>query len=430
MRLLSALCALFFLVLPASAHAHAVLVGAAPSWGTTASTAPRAIRLVFDEDVVPGLARVSVISARGQDLAGAAHVTGPVVVVPLGALTSGSYTVRWRMVASADGHATEGAYSFGVDAKAIAPAAARGVGLPVAPELLAWLQFAGVVLAGGMLAFRALVIAPAARSVGARTAPGASLATAVAAAGAVVALHAGVLGFLAGAYPIVGGSLGDLVNTQIEPIRAGTHLGQAWTLMTFAWLGVLALLVAAWVTPAKRERLLAYAGLCALGTAFGISWASHPASHGAPALAADYVHLLAGAMWVGALVALILSVSAARALSSPEREAIARECFLRFSRAAVLIVVLVAGAGVFLALSELRAPGLLVSSSYGITLALKSAFVLLALGLGGYHRRVVVPRLAAGAPLSAMRSTLVLELGFLALVLVLAAGLSQTAPPH
>src|SRR5947209_13769007 len=129
--------------------------------------------------------------------------------------------------------------------------------------------------------------------------------------GAVLGLHAGLLAFLTGAYPIVGGGLAGFVNTEIEPIRVGTHLGQAWTVTTFAWLGVLMLLVAAWVTPAKRERLLGWGGVLALGTAFGISWASHPAARGALALIADYLHLVAGALWVGGLLALaILAVGA------------------------------------------------------------------------------------------------------------------------
>src|SRR6202000_1034747 len=76
----------------------------------------------------------------------------------------GACRVRWRMVAADDGHVTEGAFSFGVDAKPVAPAPAHGVSVPVAPELLAWLQFIAIVLAGGILTFRAPVLVPAARA--------------------------------------------------------------------------------------------------------------------------------------------------------------------------------------------------------------------------------------------------------------------------
>ena len=103
-------------------------------------TVPHEIRLVFSETVVPQYARVTVAGPRGQTLAGVPRVSGPVVVIPVRAAQGGSYTVRWRMVASDDGHATEGVYSFGVRAKALPPAPVRGLDVPAAPQVLAWLQ--------------------------------------------------------------------------------------------------------------------------------------------------------------------------------------------------------------------------------------------------------------------------------------------------
>jgi hypothetical protein len=52
-----------------------------------------------------------------------------------------------------------------------------------------------------------------------------------------------------------------------------------------------------------------------------------------------------------------------------------------------------------------------------------------ALALGAYHRRSVVPRIAAGAPVATVGRTLALEVGFLLVAVALAAALSQTAPP-
>lgn len=421
--LLTTACALVLLAAPSAAGAHAWLETATPSPGATVQTGPGELRLTFDETVVAQYARVAVVGPGGEDLAGAAHVAGDIVTVGLRRTPTGSYTVRWRMVASDDGHASEGVYGFGVRAAALAPAPAHGVGVPVAPEVLAWLQFAGVVLAGGMLAFRALVT---------RHGEGqdARVAMWVAVAGAVIGLHAGLLAFLVGAYPIVGGGgLSGFLHTAIEPIRVDTHLGQAWTLMTFAWLGVLALIVAAWTTPRRREPLLAGAGVLALAIAFGLSWASHPAARGTLALLADYAHLVAAALWVGGLVALVILAGSARGLRSSAREELARTSILRFSRLALPTVAVVAVAGVVLMVRDLRVPSELLSSGYGVTLAVKSAVVLAALALGAYHRRVVVPRLMAGAPVAGMRRTLALELGLLAAVLGLAAILSQTAPP-
>jgi copper transport protein len=430
-RLVTAASALaLLLALPSSAGAHAALLTATPGWGARLAAIPRTVRLVFDESVVPRYARVAVVGPHSGDIAGSPQVSGPSVSAPLGGGATGSYTVRWRVVSSDDGHTTEGAYSFGVGVTPLPPAPVRGIGVPVAPQVLAWLQFFGIVLAGGVLTFRALVWGRAAHILGEREAPDARLAIWVAMAGAVIALHAGVLAFLTGAYPIVGGGgLSGFVNSEIEPIRVGTHLGQAWTLTTFTWLGVLTLLVAAWVTPRQRESLLAGTGILALGIALGLSWASHPESHGSLALVADYLHLVAGALWVGGLVALVVIAASTRSLPSATREAVFRTCISRFSKLAVATVALVALAGVYLALRELPGPSALLSSSYGVTLLVKSGVALCALTLGGYHRRFVVPRLAAGAPVATIRRTLTLELGLLLAVLALAAMLSQTVPP-
>ena len=424
-------CALVALLVgSASAGAHAVLIGATPPLGAKLSGPPRALKLEYDEPVVPQFATVAVLTPRGQNIAGPAQVSGRFVVVPLRPGGKGSYTVRWKMVASDDGHVTEGAFSFGVRAAALAPTPISGVGILIAPEVLAWLQFVGVVLAGGMLAFRALVWVPATRVLGERPGRDSSVALWVGIGGAALALHAAFLGFLVGSYPIVGGGFVSFADTLIIPIRTTTHLGQAWTVTTFAWLGVLAVLVGAWVTPRRREPLLATAGVLSLAIAFGISWASHPDSHGALALAADYLHLLAGALWVGGLVWLAILVGLLRPLSTLRREAIVRASVVRFSRVIMPVVAVLALAGLYLALRELPAASALVTTGYGVTLLIKSLVAAGALALGGYHHRSVVPQIEAGAPVARIRRTLGFEVGLLLVALALAATLSQTAPPR
>jgi copper transport protein len=411
--LIGALCVAALLAVPSSAAAHAALLNATPESGTVARQAPRTLTLAYDEDVVPQYARVTVIDRRGNNIAAAPRVTGSTVVVPLRSAPKGSYTVRWRMVASDDGHATEGAFTYGVRVKPQPPGAVSSLNLPVAPEVLAWLQFIGIVLTGGLLSFR--------------VARESKMSLWIAAAGAAVALHAALFAFLAGAYPIVGGGgLSNFVNTEIEPIRVGTHFGQAWMAMTFAWLVVLGLIVSAWAYPRQRNRLLAGSGALGLAIAFGLSWASHPDSHGVLALIADYIHLLAAALWVGGLVAIGMAV---RAVPRTTREDAVRSAILQFSRLAAPTVAVVALAGVYLALRELPTVSALVTTSYGVTLLIKAAVAGGALALGGYHRRFVVPRLSSGAPIAAIRRTLMLEAGVLFVVLALAAVLTQRPPP-
>ena len=65
----------------------------------------------------------------------------------------------------------------------------------------------------------------------------------------------------------------------------------------------------------------------------------------------------------------------------------------------------------------------------GILILARTATFAAAIAIAGYHRRSVVPRVAAGAPAAAVRRTLMIEAGILLVTLVLAATLSQSAPP-
>ena len=127
---------MLLLAVPSSAGAHAVLETSTPGWGSVLAAGPRVVTLKYDEDVVPRYARVAVVAPGGENVAGPPRVNGSVVEVPLQAGRTGSYTVRWRMVASNDGHVTEGAFSFGVRAKPLPPAPASGVSVP--PPLSCW----------------------------------------------------------------------------------------------------------------------------------------------------------------------------------------------------------------------------------------------------------------------------------------------------
>ena len=107
------LAALGLLLLAAPpAGAHAVLETSTPGWNAVVGETPHRVTLVYDEDVVPRFARVAVLTPRGENLAGPPRVSGSDVTVTLRDGPTGSYTVRGLMVASDDGHVTEGAFSF------------------------------------------------------------------------------------------------------------------------------------------------------------------------------------------------------------------------------------------------------------------------------------------------------------------------------
>ena len=97
------------------AEPHAFPERAEPRVGAVVRTAPAQVRIWFDGDLEPAFSRVSVTSARGQQVdAGDAQVDAQnrrLLRVGLPALAPGRYTVKWSVL-SVDGHRTQGDYAF------------------------------------------------------------------------------------------------------------------------------------------------------------------------------------------------------------------------------------------------------------------------------------------------------------------------------
>ena len=112
-RILIALGLLIASASPVFAHAH--LKNSQPVAGSTVEKAPTELTLRFSERLEPAFCNVKVVDAAGNrvDLGKAAHdsVDPNVLHVALGPVSSGSYTVVWRVVAT-DGHAMTGTFAF------------------------------------------------------------------------------------------------------------------------------------------------------------------------------------------------------------------------------------------------------------------------------------------------------------------------------
>ena len=427
-------------MLSASAGAHVRLVSAVPAPGRALSAPPRELRLRFDEAPIVALSKVSVLGPRGVDLV-VGHPRArdrAQVVIRLRRGHRGAYTVHWQMLGD-DGHVVRGAYSFGIQHPAGPPQPIPGSGPGLRSDVLRWLYFLTFSIVAGGLLFHVLILEPELRRrpeseerqrwAWKRTLIVASLAS-------VAALHLDLYAYLDWAQQVVGGDWREFANTQITNLRTAAPTGLAWTWTTLAWLGVLGLLGAAALRPAARSHLALGAGLLALAAALGLSLTGHAASSSGPisvAVAADYIHLVAAALWLGGVASLALVAwPAGRPMADAESRMLLTSCLGRFSRLALYLVVALLLAGSYLALSRLSSPSDLLHG-YGAILTVKSAFALAALGVGLYHRKALLPRLGGlggprQAPPTGARS-LRLEAALIAAALLAAAVLTNTAPP-
>lgn len=99
------------------AHAHAFLDRATPAVGSAVHGSPRALVLVFSEELEAAFSTVRVEDGQGKRVdAGDVHVdpaNAAVLEVSLPHLSPGRYHVIWRVV-SVDTHVTEGSYAFDI----------------------------------------------------------------------------------------------------------------------------------------------------------------------------------------------------------------------------------------------------------------------------------------------------------------------------
>jgi copper transport protein len=153
-----------------TASAHGVLERSTPAAGTTLAVAPVHVDLWFTEPIDPALSVVRVLDATGTRVSGLStpSVDGRRVTVAVGRLPVGSYTVRWRVLSTVDGHSTGGAFVFGVgDAERTpqnrAPGAFTADWPPLAVVLSRWVALVAGLVAVASTWFHRLVIGPAVR---------------------------------------------------------------------------------------------------------------------------------------------------------------------------------------------------------------------------------------------------------------------------
>jgi copper transport protein len=386
--------------------AHAGLVVSDPAAGAALGDTPTAVRLTFSENPEASLSVIRVL-----DSSGVSHQIGRPVLVPgdplslvvrVGRLGRGVYTVSWRVVSAVDGHASAGAYAFGVGVAPSGPAATASGTSPVASRFEMFSRW--VFLAGLMVLLGAAFATLARFGEDARLAPVGWLLAVV-----------GLLLLAEAQRREAGTSIAGLLHTPVGRMLVwrGVAIGTAGAALFFAsrargWRRRWALIGAVVAT------LSAIAVHVAAGHAAAGPW-PHTAS-----LAVQSAHVAAAGLWLGGLAALLLSV---RGAPSAAKAVAVR----RFSIVALVGLIVVAGTGIVRAVEQLSTLGDLVSTGYGLAITAKIALLLCIALLGALNRWRSVPRVAAD--LRPLRVTARAELVLAAVALAAAAVLGSLAPP-
>lgn len=382
------------------AFAHAAFLGSQPGPGMRLEDPPARVVLNFTEPLNERLTKarlVRVDDGRAVEARLAAS-RERLVVEPGVELPAGAYRVEWHSVSTADGHALEGSFSFGVRA------AAAGGEHAVEQSPLArdgWLRvlaraamYATLLLFAGMLFLRVLVrhrgagswlvpdpLPPAVRET-ARARERRLLIDLGLVTGAAAALSA-----VAEAADAAGGLSAEGLRDFLLSNLAGVSRVMV----------VLLVLLAGFVA-VRRPRVAALPAALALGAVAASGHASSASPRGA-SIVVDWVHLMAGAVWVGGIALIVLVWwPALRRAGVESRVAVARRVLPAFGPVAVPAFVVVVSTGVVSSLVQLGHVSALWDTSYGRVLLVKLSLVA-AIGTASYiHALRLRPRLVAANP--------------------------------
>ncbi len=434
------------LVHPAIAWAHARLKRSAPAAKSTLDTPPRELRLWFTEQPELAFTKVTLADSAGVVISVGAvenDPEGPMAVrVPiLGTLRNGRYTVSWKTAAS-DGHPSTGTFSFRVAAAAAPPpvpmpAAAESVhapahvgtpgetgeSSPLTPAFIVVraISFAMLLSMIGAVAFR-FVVLPRAVGLDASASDGIAGRMASFATGASALFLLAALAKLYLEMRMLSGNAA-MDAEHLRTMTMSTSWGSAWRAQLLAALG-------AFVGFLVAQRMAAGWWLAAL-SAMALAVASALGGHAASAeqlrtlsVAADAVHILGAAGWMGSLLWLVVAAvgpgrSASRAASLVHA----------FSPAALGFGAIIGVTGLVSAWLRLGQLSSLWASGYGQVLLVKLVLLAVLAAVGYHNWRRVMPTLGTDEATVRLERSAKLELGVGLLIIVVTAILVATPTP-
>lgn len=409
--LIGSLVALGFLLAGAApASAHASLVRSDPSEGAVVATTPDVVTFTFDETIHTTTDSIQVFDASGDPVAATASSRDEVLTADVpDHLTNGTYVVVWRVI-SADSHPVAGSLTFSIGKPSLQVAAPKIDATPdqtgrMPLSIVEALTYVGLLLAGGLAMFSLLVATSVTLEPGA-----ASLLTRVRRAATALALLAGA-------------AVVPLTLAYQKGVAIG-NIGAAWdwALVRDPAI-VLALQVAgllvALLTPGRIVAVCAAGVAVASPALVGHSRAFDPVSL---VIAADVTHLLAGAVWLGGLIGLAITL---RPSSDP---AGAGRLLARFSTVGAAVLALLILTGAFATWRILGSWSAFVDTGYGRVLLVKLGLVCLAAAAAGLNRFVLLPRAPDSVQL--VRRAVAVEAAALIGVLGLTGFLVNLSPQH
>jgi copper transport protein len=456
------------LLAPARAWAHAQLRRSEPAAGSQLAGPPQVIRLWFSEQPELSMTFASLKDSAGKTfaLSSAERETSGQMGIAfhvLSALPAGRYTLSWRTAAS-DGHPSSGKFTFVV---LVGPTQASGL---TVPALESRVDSTGAALSPGTTAVPPKETPLDAEDVDAASSIGNSIARAflflglLALIGAVsfkllvlrgartvaielkqrMSQRAATLGIISALVVIVVALVRLYLESQMMramPDMPGMKSMDARQMVMrtdwgFAFRIQLAATISALIGFALAVRRVRGGWFVATASALVLAITPALGGHAAASpkftslmIAADWVHVLGGASWLGSLLCvMVIGVPIALTLEVPEMWLSVASLVNAFSPVALVSAGVVVVSGVFASWVHLEHLSALWQTTYGKTLLVKLVFVGITFAVGAYNFKRVQPQLTNEVGTHRLRRSAAAELGVGFLILLVTGLLTGISP--
>ncbi len=426
-------------MLPERVDAHAFLERSDPSENRVLPEAPAEVSLIFTEPLEPDFS-----SAELYDATGAVIPTEPsrigeanqlMLTLPTD-LPNGTYTVQWRNVSSVDGHPQQGfvPFTIGSQADVVTPSPPQATNFSEPPTWLSatgrWLSLLGLTGAAGAVVCWLWVIRVARDPL---DDDGYDRVQARVSTLILASVGVGILGSLI-ALAVQAQDTGDGLSVgTILDVLIDTRYGHLWAARVVLLLGLAAVAAsdALWDEPPSMSTVVLALGLAA-GAMLPYALNSHAAAQpiGADAaVAADWLHLAASSVWIGGLLAMLVTlILGTRGAPQEQRRQVFATAVSRFTTLALVSVIILSLTGFYSAWLQVGNLIALRETSYGQTLIVKLLLLVPLLILGALNMRVIGPRLISAARSGIHFSRTVAAEAVLGVAILLIVGLLTSLP--
>ncbi|HVA39595.1 MAG TPA: CopD family protein [Candidatus Binataceae bacterium] len=201
-----------------------------------------------------------------------------------------------------------------------------------------------------------------------------------------------------------------------------THFGHVWS---WSFPLTMALAIMPW-TRGRGQLKTAMLGCVACALLLLVSFSSHAIDRGTSAVIVYFIHEVAAALWVGAILGLWFGAARGKLGSDWVVKAAPRVSGVAGWTVTILIL-----SGLYTAYYSLGAdPHRLVDAAYGRTLVYKVCAAMLVLLIGAYNRYWLMPTVSEASAQESLLRNVGVESVLLVGVLGLAALLANTPPAH